>query len=332
MYPQILAFCLTLVFPLTSVYPQEQSSIPRTEFDRPNFQGYWTNQSQTPLQRPENLGTQRAYSIEEATRLMGAARQRDAERAAPVTEGLEVPAAGAQIGFQADQNFANTRIDLTVINDEYRTSLIIDPPDGRWPFQEDWRSNTYYGSLLERGAGEFDGPEIRNPWERCFFVGGHLPPMVAWAYNANFQFIQTEDHVVIHREMVHDARIIKINGQFQPSAIYEWAGDSIGHWEGDMLVVNSKGFHPQASNSRIPSSDALQVTERFELVSANEIYYSFVVEDPKIYTQPVTVEMRLQRKSESERIYEYACHEGNYSLPGILAGARRAEVQAESEQ
>ena len=153
MYPRIVAFCLTTMLPLVSVYAQDQPAIPRTEFDRPDFQGYWTNQSQTPWQRPESLGTQRAYTVEEANERMAAARRRDEQKAAPITGEFSAPAEGATIGFQADQNFANTRIDLTVINGEYRTSLIVDPPDGRLPFRDDWRDNNYYGKLLGAGVG-----------------------------------------------------------------------------------------------------------------------------------------------------------------------------------
>ena len=302
--------------------------LPRTEFDFPDLQGYWTNASQTPLQRPDALGDKRYYNPEEVRELEAAAVQRDQQKAAPLEEDRELPQQGGTIRFQADENFANTRINLMQVNGEHRTSLIVDPPDGRLPYREGWQQNDYYGKWLAAGAGEFDGPEMRSPWERCFFVGGQLPPMIAWTYNANFQIVQNRDYVMIMREMAHDARIIRISGKPFPEQLYQWSGNSIGHWEGDTLIVNSKGFHPQSSHLFIRSTDKLQVTERFELTSENEIVYQYTVTDPAIYARPFTVEMTLSRKAEGETIYEYACHEGNYSLPSILAGARREEVES----
>lgn len=325
---------LTLVlsiFPVLSLTVTAQTDpaheLPRTEFGFPDLQGYWTNASQTPLQRSGALGEKRYYNPPEVSDLEAAARRRDLENSAPLTGDRDIPQQGGTIRFQADENFANTRIKLMQVNGEYRTSLVIDPPDGRLPYRDDWQENEFYGKWLARGAREYDGPEIRNPWERCFFVGGQLPPMIAWTYNANFQFIQNKEYVVIMREMAHDARIIRIDGQAFPDQLYQWSGNSVGHWEGDTLVVSSQGFHPQSSHPFIRSSDQLQVAERFELVGNDEIFYQYTVTDPAIYSRPFTVEMTLSRKAEGETIYEYACHEGNYSLPSILAGARRQELE-----
>ena len=214
------------------------------------------------------------------------------------------------------------------VNGEHRTSLIVDPVDGRLPYRQGWQQNDFYGKWLAAGAGQFDGPEMRSPWERCFFVGGQLPPMIAWTYNANFQIVQNSDYVMIMREMAHDARIIRINGEPFPDQLYQWSGNSTGRWEGDTLVVNSKSFHPQSSHLFIRSSDKLEITERFRLISNSKISYQYTVTDPEIYSRPFTVEMTLSRKAAGETIYEYACHEGNYSLPSILAGARREEVES----
>jgi hypothetical protein len=322
--------CTLLVILLTPLSPVlAQSSLHngllRTEHGFPDLQGYWTNASQTPLQRPASLGDKRYYDVDEVREIEAAAMQREQAKSAPLTAERDLPQKGGTIRFQADENFANTRINLMQVNGEHRTSLVVDPPDGRLPFREDWQQNEFYGQRLAAGAGEFDGPEMRNPWERCFYVGGQLPPMIAWTYNANFQIVQNRDYLMIMREMVHDARIIRINGAPIPEGLYQWSGNSIGYWEDDTLVVNSEGFHPQSSNRFIPSSDQLEVTERFQLLSDSEILYQYTVNDAGIYSRPFTVEMTLSRKPDGERIYEYACHEGNYSLPSILAGARRQQ-------
>jgi hypothetical protein len=323
----LLAIFLT---PFATVLAQSNpdKELPRTAHGFPDLQGYWTNASQTPLQRPAVLGDKRYYNTDEVREIEAAAMQRDLVKIAPLRANRDLPERGGTIRFQADENFANTRIKLMQVNGEHRTSLVVDPPNGRLPYRQDWQQNEFYGQRLAAGAGEFDGPEIRNPWERCFFVGGQLAPMIAWTYNANFQVVQNKDYVMIMREMAHDARIIRINGAPIPDGLYQWSGDSIGHWEGDTLVVHSKGFHPQASNRFIPSSNELEVTERLELISDSEIFYQYTVDDPGIYSRPFTVEMSLSKKTEGERIYEYACHEGNYSLPSILAGARRQEVDS----
>ena len=326
----LLTLLTVLLIPVDPVLAQstQRTDLPRTEHGFPDLQGYWTNASQTPLQRPSELGNQRYYDSDQVTQLETAALQQDQEKAAPLAADRELPQKGGTIRFQADENFANTRINLMQVNGEYRTSLIVDPPDGRLPYQQDGQQKDFYGRWLATGAGQFDGPEMRSPWERCFFVGGQLPPMIAWTYNANFQIVQNKDYVMIMREMAHDARIIRIDGKPFPAQLYQWSGNSIGYWEGDTLVVNSKGFHPQSSHLFIRSTDKLQIVERFELVSVNEIFYQYIVTDADMYSQPFTVEMTLNRKADGEIIYEYACHEGNYSLPSILAGARREEVES----
>lgn len=309
--------------------PAEPDALPRTEQGVPDLQGYWTNASQTLLQRPAALDEQRFYTLEEAVALERQAEGLDQQRAAPLAPGREAPQRGQIILFQADENFANTRINLMAVKGEYRTSLVVDPPDGRLPYRDNPQQLDIYGQWLAGGAGDLDGPEIRNPWERCFFVGGQLPPMIAWTYNANFQIVQNRDYVVIVREMAHDARIIRLNGDPFPDPLYQWSGNSTGFWDGDALVVHSRNFHPQASHPFIRSSREFEVTERFELLEDGTIFYRYTVTDPVIYTRPFTVEMTLRRKAAGELIYEYACHEGNYSLPSILAGARRAEIDTE---
>lgn len=132
--------------------------------------------------------------------------------------------------------------------------------------------------------------------------------------------------------MIHDARIIKLEGKHRPGNIKTWLGDSVGHWEGDTLVVRTINFRPEISHFRVTSSGQMMLNERFEIIGEDEIFYSFTVTDPEIYTRPFTEELSLRRRSSGEQIYEYACHEGNYSFAGILGGARRAELDALQNQ
>ncbi|MDA0694591.1 MAG: hypothetical protein O2851_08160 [Proteobacteria bacterium] len=151
------------------------------------------------------------------------------------------------------------------------------------------------------------------------------PPMMPINYNNNYQIVQTEAHVVIMAEMMHDARILRLNSAHLPSEVYKWMGDSVAEWQGDTLVVNIRNMHPQ--QSFYGSGTGLQVTESFRMVSDDEIVYRFTMNDAVAYTQPWAAEMVLYRRPAADRIYEFACHEGNYALPGILAGARRLETQ-----
>lgn len=324
--PLALVAALT-VFPL-GVNGQDTPAIPRTEHGLPDFQGYWNNSSQTPIERPASLGDKRSYTLEEALALESSAQQSDLQKADPLDPNRAPPADGGVIMFQADENFANTRINITQINGEYRTSLIVEPTDGRYPYVENGANKDVFGEWRAAGLGAYDGPEIRNQMERCLHVGSQMPPMMAWTYNANYQIVQTEDYFMLMSEMAHDARIIPIGIERPKIEFAKWFGNSIGHWEGDTLVVHTTGFHPQQSNFFMKSSDQFEVTEYFELLSDGEIYYRYTVTDPVIYTQPLTLEMQLLRKTDGEQIYEFACHEGNYSLPSILAGARRTEADA----
>ena len=149
--------------------------------------------------------------------------------------------------------------------------------------------------------------------------------MLPVMYNNNYQFVQTEDYVMILAEMAHDARIIRLDDSYHMTTMNKWMGDSVGHWEEDTLVVETKGFNPQ-QNFR-GSSENLTVTERFSRISLNEILYSFTVEDATTFSQPFTGELVFNAREAQESMYEYACHEGNYALSGILAGARELERQ-----
>jgi hypothetical protein len=213
---------------------------------------------------------------------------------------------------------------LITLNGEKRSSIIVDPVNGRVP------------PLTPAGQGrqaqEFaayintDGPEQRPLGERCLmsFDSSAGPPMLPLLYNNNYQIVQTKDAVVIHIEMVHDTRIVRLDGVRRPAGIRTWMGESVGRWEGDTLVIETTNirreqlFHGAAEN--------LRVTERLTRVGPQQVDYKFTIEDPTTYTRPWTGELAFN--ATTEHMYEYACHEGNYALPGILAGAREQEKTA----
>ncbi len=176
----------------------------------------------------------------------------------------------------------------------------------------------------------YDGPEIRPLGERCVVGFGSTggPPMLPVLYNNNYQIVQSPGNVMILVEMNHDARLIRMGGKHPPADVQKWLGDSIGHWDGDTLVVETSNFHPDqnfraALKHIVMSTENLLVTERFTRVAADEIVYEFTMYDPAVYAKPWRGEIPM--RATTDRIYEYACHEGNYALPGILGGARAAE-------
>jgi hypothetical protein len=207
-----------------------------------------------------------------------------------------------------------------------RSSIIVEPKNGRIPPLTKEAQEKLKTRLVRGGRGSFDNPENRSLGERCILSFGSSagPPMLPLLYNNNYQIVQTRDEVAIDVEMVHDVRHIRLAGQHPPSNVKLWMGDSIGHWEGDTLVVETTNMRPEQAFRG--ASPELKVVERFTRVAPNQIKYSFTVSDPQTYTQPYTGEVALN--AAKGPIYEYACHEGNYALPGILAGARTEEKDA----
>ena len=225
---------------------------------------------------------------------------------------------------------------VAIIDGEPRSSLVTHPANGRRPAltPEGERQVQEYEDFRSQ-FGLYDHPELRPLGERCIILGSPSgPPMIPnTAYNANYIIVQTADHVMIMSEMVHDARIIRFG---EPSPIPEdvrpWFGDSWGRWEGDALVVETTNINPQQSLRGVPPSKHMRVTERFTRVDEETILYEFTVEDPTMYTQAWGGEIPL--KKFGAMLYEYACHEGNYSLAGVLSGARyqeRMEAQGTSD-
>lgn len=324
--------CLIAASGSLTAQAQNPAPIPRTPDGKPDLQGLWTNGTQTPLQRPERYGEQRAMSADEAERLQQNAQQREQQSFAPSDPDRAPPTDGntaaAYNTFWLDRGTQVVNID-----GEYRTSMIIDPPDGQIPYREGAPEQ----NLMEHwrdlhGDDAFLGPEMATIGERCLLFydfrtsnSSAGPPMMPIIYNNNYQIVQTEDYVMIMAEMMHDARIIRLHGEHLPPEVHKWMGDSVGHWEDDTLVVTTRNMHPQQSH--YGSGPGLEVTESLRMVSPGQIVYSFTMNDPVAYTQPWTAQMVLYARADGEQIYEYACHEGNYALPGILAGKRHQEQE-----
>ena len=188
----------------------------------------------------------------------------------------------------------------------------------------------FYAQQRAAGLGMTDGPEGQPLSGRCLMFGAVIPNLTPLMMNPHMEIIQTKDYVVVLSEMIHDARIIRLNGSHRDLGFPTWMGESVGHWEGDTLVVHTKNFRPEQSSGRmaLPLSEALEITERYTLVSDDEIHYAFTAIDNNAFSQPIEGERIISRNAAGEHVYEYGCHEGNYSLPGILRAARRADVEA----
>lgn len=307
---------------------ESQNATPlTTEWGVPNLQGNWKNATVMPFQRPRELGTKQAYSLEEAQQLEHRAQQAveqdneplDPNRPAPALEAL--PPVGNYDLFWTDRGMF-----LPTIDGEYRTSAIIDPPNGRIP-ERVAGADERIAELRANQVDRNDGPEGRALGERCLLAFGNSsgPVMSPVMYNSHMQIVQSPGYVNIIIEMAHDARIIKISDDRNPAskAHQKWMGDSIGRWEGDTLIVETKNYNPWMTYRGAPTEN-LTVIETFRRTADNKIVYGFTVDDPSIYTAQWSGAYPLSKMDEP--VYEYACHEGNYGIIGILAGARRLEA------
>jgi hypothetical protein len=294
---------------------------PRTSDGQPDFQGYWTNSTYLPLERPKELGTKEFFTEAEAVALQKKKEDQDHSQSASDIHYDNVI-------WQGDK-WAKGSPSL-------RTSIVFDPPDGQLPpLSPQGQKRAAELVALARDRAAAVSAESRTLGERCITWGSDGPPMVGSAYNSDFQILQNGSAVVILTEMIHTVRTIPLDGRPHLEAgIRQLAGDSRGHWEGDTLVVDSTNFSdktnfrgpPATTRQDIFSSPQLHVVERFTRVDENTIVYRFTVDDPGAWTRPWSGET-LMRKF-SGPIFEYACHEGNYGLPDILAGARAAEKKA----
>jgi len=296
---------------------------PKTAFGVPDVQGIWTYETRTSLQRPEIY--EGALEIDEDTMLAKMISTEEYNKFLAET-GAEGPTGGA-VGAYNDFWFAPGN-SLATMNGMYRTSLIIDPADGQIPWKQGGQEirQAQRDSLL-MGRDRSDGPEGRALADRCLVSYASTMPFVSSFYNNNMQIVQSPTHVMLLAEMVHNVRVVRIDQDFRDLPFEQWLGDSIGYYEEDTLVVVTRDFNPWQVKEYLISEN-VQLIERFSRVAADRIHYSFTIDDPELYSQPWTAEMPMAILS--EQMYEYACHEGNYSLPSILAGARREEMD-ESE-
>jgi hypothetical protein len=309
---------MTMLAPATSAGQGRPSTAPRTPDGKPDIQGTFTFATITPLQRPEELAGKEVLTPAEAN----AFEDSENRRLNRDLEGNTGPrAAGSGTGYQGGivsfNDFWFERGDQ--LTGDRRTSLIVDPPDGRIPFNEATRARTAE-RLRRGGSGLADSYTDRSIGDRCIMGFNSGPPMVPSAYNNNVQILQTPGYVVIHNEMIHNARIIPTDGR-PHGTIPQWAGDSRGRWDGDTLIVET--IHFKRETSLTGSSANTRLVERFTRIDPITIRYEFTVTDPTSYTRPWTAVLPLQEAD--GLLYEYACHEGNYAMRGILEGARARE-------
>jgi hypothetical protein len=308
---------------------------PRNEFGQPDLQGNWNNATLTSVERDAKFGDRMNLTDEEAAQIEGYAANHRETGAAPTDPKLKVQDLPKDCGYGfsgTNCGYNNFWVDrgtqVIRVDGKPRSSMIIDPPNGRMPpmLPEARQRLAAKQASLRKGAGPMDGPELRSLGERCLMSFGSSagPPMLPLMYNNTYTIVQTKDAVMIEVEMVHDVRVIRLNGKPLPKSVSKWMGDSIGRWEGETLVVETTNFHPL--NGFRGSQENLKVTERFTRVSPQQILYRFTVEDPTTFSAPFTGELPMNFTP--EKMYEYACHEGNYALPGILAGAREEERAA----
>ena len=268
----------------------------RTPWGDPDLQGVWDFRTLTPIERPATLAGQRFFTPEEAATIERNARE----------------GGSAWLDYGA------------ALVEDRRTSLIVSPTDGRIPWTPRMRTR-----IANFAQSYPEGPEDQSLAERCLVGFNSGPPMLPSAYNNNVHVLQTSDHVVILNEMIHSARIVPLGGQPHLTPEFRhWVGDARGHWEGDTLVVETTNFPHETIF--LDSSAKLRLVERFALTDDNTLLYEFTLDDPAIWTEPWTAAVPMKR---SERpMFEYACHEGNYGMQGMLAGTRAAERGAADAQ
>ena len=290
----------------------------RTAWGDPDLQGFWTNKTTTPMERPSEYEGRAALSDEERAEL-------DARAASFVDRPPPPGSTGAYNSFWVERGTRSSQ-----------TSLVVDPPDGQLPALTERVRERDALVAASRNAAPDNYTDL-NLYDRCITRG--LPgAMIPGFYNHNYQILQTPDHVVILVEMIHDARIIPLEGRSHgPSGVGQWLGNSRARWEGNTLVVETTGFSPGHDERAISnglylvhaSGAQLHLVERFTRIDADTIDYRFTVTDPLTYQQPWTASTPMSRIDGP--LYEYACHEGNYGLANILAGARTAEREAASK-
>jgi len=334
----LLGLCLvTAASGVLSSAAAQQWVMPRTPDGHPDLQGTWSNATMTPFQRSPGQGP--VYTPEEVAQREQGFVDRIVRGSLPSDPDRPAPPAGGDVGSY-NQVWFEQGSRVAVVNGEPRTSLITYPSNGRIPAlttEGRERKDEYHG--FRDQFGEYDHPELRPLADRCIVYYASSPtatlgpPMTpSGGYNNNIRIIQTADYVVIHGEMIHDTRIIRLGEPNRlPSQVRPWFGDSWGRWEGNTLVVETTNIHPDMGfielNDKIPNSEDLKVIERITRLDEDNILYEFEVQDPRTYTE--VWGGQIPWVSFDQQIYEYACHEGNYSMSNVLSGARYQERQAE---
>ena len=317
-----LAFLVMLAAVAAALPAAAQTAeAPRTAWGAPDLQGVWDFRSLTPMERPADLADQETFTEEEAASF-------SEEVIRDQSRDLSDADAEAATGRVVPYNDFWFDWGSTVTTD--RTSLIVDPPDGRMPaLTQSAERRRAARAAAQAGVGRDEIPpggwidDLSAP-VRCILGFNQGPPMTPSAYNNNMQLFQTEDHVVILNEMIHDARIVPIDGRPDlPPDIRQWTGSSRGYWDGDTLVVETA--NRRDSSFRGATRD-LQLTERFTRADADTLVYEVTLDDPRTWTQPWTFMVPMVRND--GEVYEYACHEGNYYMANMLHGLRAAEQEA----
>ncbi len=311
------------------------ASVPRAADGHADLSGVWSNASVTHLTRPPGPATLTVTEAEAKAIAKSAPQVQRTERdAAPIDPKTGAPGVGDPGGYNAFWLDAGDKMGF--VRGQYRTSWIVDPADGQLPFTPQGKALVAKAAAYSRDADRPDNPEAFEPWDRCIISsrGSGGPGMLNNVYNSNYQIMQTRTHVVIEVEMIHDARGVPVfpskaaaQAAHGPAALSLWLGDSTGWWEGDTFVIETVNVNAEQGRAGpIFLTPKGRVTERLTRVSAQQIDYSFEVEDPVYYTRPWKAEMSLNAGPKA--IYEYACHEGNYALPDILSGMRAGERAA----
>lgn len=296
---------------------------PRNAFGQPDLEGVWTNDSITPLQRPAAWANKTTLTDAEVEQLRQATRKLEESGDALfgdelVLDVLEGKAQAASHDTQTG-NYNAFWLPGRAINS--RTSLVIDPPDGRIPAETNEARTRRAAVAEQRRLHPADAPENRGLSERCITFG---VPRFQAAYSSVYQIVQSPTAVVFSMETIHDARVIPVDGRAHlPASMPQWLGNSRGRWEGDTLVVESKGFSPKSN--ALGASSGLHLVERFTRVADDTLQYDATLSDPTTWTRPWTARILFTRTQEP--LLEFACHEGNVGMAGILAGARKQEAE-----
>jgi hypothetical protein len=291
----------------------------RTPDGKPDLQGVWNNATVTPLERPAELGNQQFFAskAQADNYAKGIVQNSDSDRR---DGGAEADVARAYNNFWRESG--------TKVVPSLRTSLIVDPPDGRIPALTPEAQKRAAERAEARRQHPADGPEDRSLQERCILWPAAGPPMMPVGYNNNYQIVQGPGYVAIVVEMIHDVRIIPTDGSAHaPKSIRQWLGDSRGHWEGNTLVVDTTNFTDK-TNFR-GAGENLHLVERFTRTGPESLTYEFTIDDPTSFVKPWTVQVPMNRSS--GKVLEYACNEGNYAMQGMLSGARANEKAQSSK-